>query len=224
MHTYFAAFFTLALLLVFTGPAAAQEKKEPNPIPLEDFVDIPSRETFPTGIVYGPKAAFKINAPKGWVVDNKAGASQGLPCVLYPAGSTWAEADAVMYAKIARTDTTDRDAFVKVAIAHMSKGNEHFKHERVAEGKTSDGHAYVINDYRHGARNDATNSQFERVAYVQLPGAVAYVVFTVPSEELHKKHAGTVQEVMKAFTYTPEYINFGVKGKAPAKKKKPAKK
>jgi hypothetical protein len=223
MHTHFAAFSTFASLLIFTDPATAQEKKEPAPIVLEDFVDIPTREAFSTGIVYGPKAAFKIKAPEGWVVDNKAGASQGLPCVLYPKGSTWAEADAVMYAKIASIDTTDRDAFVKVAIAHMSKGNEHFKHERVAEGKTGDGHAYVINDYRHGGQDDAANSQFERVAYVQLPGAVAFVVFTVPTEDLHKKHAGTVQEVMKAFAYTPEYINFGTKAKAPAKKKKPAK-
>src|SRR5688572_20672435 len=98
MHTHFAAFSTFASLLIFTDPATAQEKKEPAPIVLEDFVDIPTREAFSTGIVYGPKAAFKIKAPEGWVVDNKAGASQGLPCVLYPKGSTWAEADAVMYA------------------------------------------------------------------------------------------------------------------------------
>jgi hypothetical protein len=78
--------------------------------------------TFPTGVVHGPKAAFKINAPKGWVVDNESGVQQGLPCVLYPTNSTWADADAVMYAKIASTDTTDRDAFVKIAIGEDGKG------------------------------------------------------------------------------------------------------
>ncbi|MEY2526202.1 MAG: hypothetical protein QOE73_973, partial [Verrucomicrobiota bacterium] len=39
------------------------------------------------GIVYGPKAAFNITAPDGWVLDNHAGTDQGLPCVLYPKGS-----------------------------------------------------------------------------------------------------------------------------------------
>jgi putative intracellular protease/amidase len=63
-----------------------------------------AQETFPGGIVYGPKAAFKIDAPAGWVLDNRAGAEQGLPCVLYPKGSTWADAYTIMYAKIAGTD------------------------------------------------------------------------------------------------------------------------
>src|SRR5688572_8354244 len=89
--------------IISTGPADAQDK----PIALEEILDPPANETFPAGIVYGPKAAFNIRAPEGWVLDNRAGVSQGLPCVLYPKGSTWADADAVMYAKIASTDTTD---------------------------------------------------------------------------------------------------------------------
>ena len=196
--------------------ARAEEPKKP--LVLEDLVDIPGKRTFPTGIVHGPKAAFKISAPKGWVVDNEAGVQQGFHCVLYPADSTWADADAVMYAKIASTDTTDRDAFVKVAITKMREGGKGFRHTRVAEGKTGDGHAYIINDYRHGPSAGAKNSQAERVAYVQLPGAVAFIVFTVASEELHKRHAGVVQQVMKTFSYTPEYIGFGTKEKTPAGK------
>jgi hypothetical protein len=205
----------LTLMLLACG-ATGQDKE--HPIVLEDVFDIPGRETFPVGIVYGPKAAFKISAPSGWVVDNQSGVSQGMPCVLYPKGSTWAKADAVMYAKIASTNTTDRDAFIEAAIAHMSKGNKAFKHRRVAEGKTGDGHAYVINDYQHGVRAEAANSQFERVAYVQLPSAVAFIVFTVPNEQLHKKYARVVQEVVKKFSYEPKYINFGAPGKSGAPK------
>ena len=51
---------------------------------------VSAQETFPGGIVYGPKAAFHIAAPEGWVLDNQAGAEQGLPCVLYPKVPTWA--------------------------------------------------------------------------------------------------------------------------------------
>jgi hypothetical protein len=66
-----------------------------------------SQETYPGGIVYGPKAAFNISAPLGWVLDNNAGAEQGLPCVFYPKGSTWADAKTIMYAKIASTQYED---------------------------------------------------------------------------------------------------------------------
>ena len=49
-------------------------------------------ETSPGGIVHGPKAGFNITAPEGWVLDTEAGKGQGFPCVLYPKGSSWADA------------------------------------------------------------------------------------------------------------------------------------
>jgi hypothetical protein len=52
---------------------------------------LPAQEKYRGGIVYGPKAAFNIAAPEGWVLDNKSGMSQGQPCVLYrkvPHGET----------------------------------------------------------------------------------------------------------------------------------------
>jgi len=64
------------------------------------------------GIVYGPKAAFNISAPEGWVLDNQSGADQGLPCVLYPKGSSWSDARTIMYAKIASTQYEDVGKFV----------------------------------------------------------------------------------------------------------------
>ena len=51
-----------------------------------------AQEKFAGGIIYGPKAAFNISAPEGWVLDNEFGKEQGLPCVLYPKGQSWADA------------------------------------------------------------------------------------------------------------------------------------
>src|SRR4051812_6881970 len=73
------------------------------------------------GLVYGPKAAFKIDAPTGWVLDNEAGTDQGLPCVLYPKGSSWQDAKTIMYAKIASPEFTKVAPFVDKAIKEMQK-------------------------------------------------------------------------------------------------------
>ncbi len=78
-------------------------------------------QNYPGGIVYGPKAAFNIAAPEGWVLDNQSGVEQGLPCVLYPKGSTWADATTVMYAKIASPQFEKVDDFVAMAIKEMQK-------------------------------------------------------------------------------------------------------
>ena len=155
-----------------------------------------AQDTYPGGIVYGPKAAFKISAPAGWVLDNSAGAEQGLPCVLYPKGSSWQDSRTIMYAKIASTEFTDVDQFVARSIKEMEKMHGKPK-EKVVSGKTGDGKPYFINEY------PATKSysQWEQAAYIQLPGAVAYIILSSRDESSFHKDAPALQEVLKSFAY-----------------------
>jgi hypothetical protein len=148
------------------------------------------------GIVYGPKAAFNIAAPEGWVLDNESGSKQGLPCVLYPKGESWADARTIMYAKIASTQFEDVNAFVAMAIKEMAKTHGKPK-EKIASGKTHDGHDYFINEYPA----TKTYSQWERVAYVQLPHAVAYIVLSSRDHASYQKDSGALQETLKTFIY-----------------------
>jgi hypothetical protein len=154
------------------------------------------QDTHPGGIVYGPKAAFTISAPAGWVLDNSSGVKQGLPCVLYPKDSSWSDARTIMYAKIASTQFTDVEAFVAKAITEMQKTHGTPK-QKIESGKTSDGHPFFINEY------PATKSysQWERVAYVQLPGAVAYIVLSSRDEPSYRKDSSALREVLESFAY-----------------------
>src|SRR5438105_3085852 len=157
---------------------------------------VSARETYPGGIIYGPKAAFSIAAPEGWVLDNTSGADQGLPCVLYPKGSSWSDAGTIMYAKIAGTQFEDVNAFVATAIKGMQKTHGKPK-EKIASGKTRDGHDYFINEYPA----TKTYSQWERVAYIQLPHDVAYIVLSSRDEPSYRKDCGALQEALKTFVY-----------------------
>lgn len=146
------------------------------------------------GIVYGPKGAFNISAPNGWKLDPTAGADQGLPCVLYPEGATWETADPLMYAKIASTSYEDYEAFAKDAIEDMKKERPGFKMKRIASGKTADGQPYFINEYQP----TKTYERFERVAYVQLPKAVAYIVFSADKKNAFEKQRDALEEAVKS--------------------------
>jgi hypothetical protein len=154
------------------------------------------QENYRGGIVYGPKAAFNISAPEGWVLDNESGVSQGMPCVLYPKGSSWSDASTIMYAKIASTQYEDVDQFVARAIKEM-KDRHGLPKEKIESGKTRDGRSYFINEY------PATKnySQWERVAYIQLPHAVAYIVLSSRDEPSYRKDAPALTEVLKTFVY-----------------------
>jgi len=163
---------------------------------------VSAQENYRGGIVYGPKAAFNISAPEGWVLDNHSGVSQGLPCVLYPKSESWADARTVMYAKIASTQFEDVNAFVAMAIKDMEKTHGKPK-EKIASGKTADGHDYFINEYPASK----TYSQWERVAYVQLPHAVAYIVLSSRDHASYQKDSGALQQALKTFAYlNPEIV------------------
>jgi len=158
---------------------------------------ISAQEKYRGGIVYGPKAAFNISAPEGWVLDNESGVNQGLPCVLYPKDESWADARTIMYAKIASTQYEDVNAFVAAAIKDM-KAKHGTPKEKIASGKTKDGRSYFINEYPA----TKTYSQWERVGYVQLPHAVAYIVLSSRDHESYKKDSGALQDVLKnTFVY-----------------------
>src|SRR5437870_2822295 len=153
-------------------------------------------ETSPAGTVYGPKAGFNISAPEGWVVDNEAGKGQGMPCVLYPKGSSWSDAKTVMYAKLASTLYEGVNVFVAMAIKEMEKIHGRPK-EKIASGKTKDGHDYFINEYPA----TKTYSQWERVGYVQLPRGVAYIVLTSRDKASYQKDSDKLEKVLKALVY-----------------------
>jgi tetratricopeptide (TPR) repeat protein len=153
-------------------------------------------ETSPSGIVHGPKAAFNISAPEGWVVDNESGKGQDLPCVLYPKTSSWSDAKTVMYAKVASPQWEGVNAFVATAIKEM-KAQHGTPKEKIASGKTKDGHDYFINEYPA----TKTYSQWERVGYVQLPQAVAYIVLTSRDQTSYQRDSSALEKVLKTLFY-----------------------
>ena len=157
---------------------------------------VSAQENYRGGIVHGPKAAFNISAPEGWVVDNESGKGQDMPCVLYPKGSSWSDAKTVMYANMAGAEFEGVNAFVEMAIKEM-KAKHGTPKEKIASGKTKDGHDYFINEYPA----TKTYSQWERVGYVQLPQGVAFIVLTSRDKASYQKDSGQLEKVLKTLFY-----------------------
>ena len=146
-----------------------------------------------SGIVHGPKTGFDITAPEGWVLDTEAGKGQGFQCVVYPKGSSWRDAKSVMYANVAGPQWEGVNVFVAMAIKEM-KAKHGTPKEKIASGKTKDGHDYFINEYPA----TKTYSQWERVGYVQLPQGVGYIVLTSRDQASYKKDSGVLEKVLQS--------------------------
>lgn len=61
------------------------------------------------GMICGDYHSFFVCAPKGWVLDDRSGVSQGLHAVFYPSGMTWQNSPAVMYVNWAAKDKVIKD-------------------------------------------------------------------------------------------------------------------
>ncbi|MBA2431829.1 MAG: hypothetical protein H0V56_06895 [Chthoniobacterales bacterium] len=180
-----ALLICLSAALPFFPSALTAEKEKP----------AQEEHLSPFGLVYGPKGAFSIKAPEGWVIDNSSGLEQRLPCVLYRKGDTWETAEPLMYAKIAGTDATDHEAFAKKAIDEMTRERGDLRPKRIATGKTAGGEPYFVNEYLP----TKAYPRSERVAYIQLPKAVAYVVFSADEKSTLKKHGSALTQVLESF-------------------------
>jgi hypothetical protein len=65
---------------------------------------------------------------------------------------------------------------------------------RLVSEKTTEGQPFFINDYAPTKRY----SRHERVAYVQLKGAVAYVVFSADEEASVAQHYRALEQAVKS--------------------------
>jgi tetratricopeptide (TPR) repeat protein len=86
--------------------------------------------------------------------------------------------------------------FVAFAIKGMEK--THGKpQEKIESGKTKDGRPYFINEYPA----TKTYSQWEQVAYVQPPHAVAYIVLSSREQASYGKDSPALSEAVKSVFY-----------------------
>ena len=156
---------------------------------------------FPSGLIYGPFAAFQISAIDGWTLDNKAGLVDGLHCVLYLKNSSWEGSPVIMYAKIASPTYKTVKEFTDFAFAEFKKEDPNFKRERLEEVKIDEAHKAFIYKYVGGPYNS-----YEGTAYVQVHNAVCYLVFSAKNENDYNDYSGALVKTIKTFKYRPDYI------------------
>ncbi len=158
---------------------------------------------FPAGIVFGPLAAFQISAPDGWVLDNKAGISNGLHCVLYLENSTWEQSAVIMYGKIAGPNFKTVEAFTDYTYKEFKKEDPKFVREKLKDVTIDKTYKAIVYKYVGGPYKS-----YEGAAYVQVDGAVCFVVFSAQNEEDYNAYAKALIQTIESFKYRPDYIGY----------------
>ncbi|MEW6282150.1 MAG: hypothetical protein AB1758_26325 [Candidatus Eremiobacterota bacterium] len=149
------------------------------------------------GTVRGPEYACSVQAPPGWVYDDESGAPDGLPVVMYPAGSAWDSSPVVIYANLGRKSPNHElgDA-IEAGIEKFRRANPELVVSDAPELITGDGRKAVVKEFR-GDRH----GNVERVAYIDTPFLVCQVVLSARSEEAFASSLAAFQSVVGSFAF-----------------------
>ena len=172
-----------------------------------------------SGLLYGPHFSYWLTAPKGWMLDNASGVSQGSNAVFYPKGQTWGNAPVVFYTN-ASVITPQKDTV-----------------EKMAQGEIDDFHANSSPGYRghysetwklpHGGYAQVWKFEgdrwgnFEAIAFVPENKTIDFVVITARSEKLFDQAWPSFRELVLSYQWMTDDVKIDQALKSPAPSKKP---
>jgi hypothetical protein len=145
-----------------------------------------------SGIVYGGDLGILISAPKGWVLDNRSGVSQGTHAVMYPKGSSWKKAPEVMYVNIGGMGSAaSLEAFIAQDIEKFKQKFPRISVEELDPINTASSAQAQVRAFSGGGYGN-----YECVAYAQHGSRVAIYVLTSRSKKGYEKTMGLFKEMV----------------------------
>jgi hypothetical protein len=155
------------------------------------------------GIVYGSDHAFIISAPKGWVLDNSSGVSQGLYAVFYPKGGSWEQSPAVMYANTASRKSKDNETVVKL----IEYDSNQFKSNH-PEVKIGDLPSLRTKNEKSAIVKTFAYTQYEAVAYIEEETIIAMIVLTTRTEEQFNNALPAFRELVSSYLFITKDVHL----------------
>lgn len=152
-------------------------------------------------IFVGRHFSFALKEPDGWIMDSETAKSQGLQAVLYPIGSSWKNAVAVMYARVIYKDedqsTVDKVISNDVAdFLRLSK-----------ESTVSNSPPLETRDKRKGISKvfyDAANKNYETVAFIDDSKVVVILALSSRQKAEYEKALPAFKALVGSyFVFTP---------------------
>jgi hypothetical protein len=153
-------------------------------------------------LVYSQGGAFLIGVPKGWTSDREVGERLGTCCVFYPEGSTWDDAETVMYPNIVSKGSGQQtlEQLMSSDLDDFRDQNPGMSFEDGAEIPLKHGRAAKVRYFYSVNRGSS-----EAVAYVDEEKMIALVVMSSRSRK------GLNEQLPLLKTELDSYIYMDVK-------------
>jgi len=169
-----------------------------------------------TAIVYAEGGAFLLEAPKGWVTDRETGQQHGVCCVWYPEGSTWDDAETVMYPNIATKGPGQKtlNEFMESDLADFREHNPELTYEIGEDIPLKDNRLAKLRLFYN-----VNQGSSEAVAYIDEEKIIAFVVMSSKTKNGLNDSIPRLRTVLQSYAFVHmHFVDGAQKEKADSPK------
>lgn len=163
--------------------------------------------TYRAGYVYSDSIVYMLNAPKGWVFDNKSGLPQYLPAVFYPKTSSFATAATIMYSNYTMVG---KQSMYKSLQKVIQKDSLQHKENAPATVITKLPQQIISKRQKTVAtlinyKNAGNLTTEEITAYILYNNRVVIITMSAPNNAAYETNKFEFFSLVKSFVYISDY-------------------
>jgi len=174
-------------------------------------LSLSGQENLKTGIIYGYNHAFSLTAPDGWVLDNKAGISQGLYAVFYRSGESWAKAETVMYANTASFEDNAHKTLNQLINYDLENFKKNYLDIKIENAKDIIIKDNVIAKVKYLSGKSYGN--FEAMAYIDAGKAGVMIILSSRTKNDFEKSINSFESLVKSYFFISDKVDIEKKNK-----------
>jgi predicted extracellular nuclease len=177
-------------------------KAAASPAPSPEGKSKENSDKMNSGILYGPNFSYTLSAPRGWILDNESGVSQGLSAVFYPKGSSWSKGQTVAYTRVVKKN--DQQTVSDIINADINGFRAESSALKIEDAKAIDlgkGKTAIIKYF-----SGDSHGNYEALAYVDEAKSVVLIVLTARTKQDFDSSLGAFQGLVGSYFFLTDQV------------------
>jgi hypothetical protein len=171
---------------------------------LYSFQTLPAQDSTRTALIYGRGHSYYLTTPIGWVIDHEGGFEEGMNAVFYPAGSTWADAETVMYTTFASYDTTKKETIKDIIASDSNQYKKTSPQLRIKKQSS----IQIGKNKKAIVYNFSMEGNYETVAYIEEKKGVTLIVISSKNKNGCINNYKSFESLVRSYRFLTDKVNI----------------
>lgn len=171
---------------------------------LFSFHNLLAQDSTRTGLLYGHDHSYYLTAPVGWIIDNQNGREEGMNAVFYPKGSSWSDAETVMYTTYVSFDSAKKETIGDIIASDSARFRQASSQSRVKKQIPVD----IGKGKKAIVYNFSMDGNYETVAYMQEKKGVIVMVISSKNKNGCINNYKSFESLLKSYRFLTDKVNI----------------